>query len=144
MKSESSNKFGTWTDDCLLFPFQSFNQTLDLISSPKVKNEEDDFGWGVVINFRKKANQSSASPKDGPLYIAEILLNCSKESIKNAVTEAARPAKEGQRGEMAVRIENKMEGKCKREKQPAELPFRTGLLNAWKTFCKGERFDCLN
>ncbi len=69
----------------------------------KVKNEEDDFGWGVVINFRKKANQKMSSPKDdSPLYIAEILLNCSKESVKNSVTDSAKPPKQGEKGEMAV------------------------------------------
>ncbi|XP_038074593.1 exosome RNA helicase MTR4-like [Patiria miniata] len=68
----------------------------------KVKNEDDDFGWGVVINFRKKANQKMNTPRDDPLYIAEILLNCSKESIKNAVTESAKPPKTGEKGEMAV------------------------------------------
>ena len=43
------------------------------------------------------------TPKDdSPLYIAEVLLNCSCESIKNAVTEAARPPNEGEKGEMVV------------------------------------------
>ncbi|XP_033636564.1 exosome RNA helicase MTR4-like [Asterias rubens] len=69
----------------------------------QVKNEDDDFGWGVVINFRKKANQKMSSPKDDSLvYIAEILLNCSKESVKNSVTDSAKPPKEGEKGEMAV------------------------------------------
>lgn len=27
----------------------------------QVKNEKDDFGWGAVINFQKKANQSKVS-----------------------------------------------------------------------------------
>ncbi|XP_022092267.1 superkiller viralicidic activity 2-like 2 [Acanthaster planci] len=68
----------------------------------KVKNEADEFGWGVVINFRKKANQKMNSPRDDPLYIAEVLLNCSKESIKNAATDSAKPPMAGEKGEMAV------------------------------------------
>ncbi|XP_072023609.1 exosome RNA helicase MTR4-like [Amphiura filiformis] len=69
----------------------------------KVKNGDDDFGWGAVVNFRKKANQEMRTPKDdSPLYIAEVLLNCSQESIKNAVTEAARPATENEKGEIVV------------------------------------------
>ncbi|XP_071490338.1 exosome RNA helicase MTR4-like [Diadema antillarum] len=69
----------------------------------KVKNGEDDFGWGVVINFQRKANQkASNASKDAPLYVAEVLLSCSQESIKNAASEAARPAKAGEKGEMTV------------------------------------------
>ena len=56
-----------------------------------------------MVNFRKKANQEMRTPKDdSPLYIAEVLLNCSSDSIKNAVTEAAKPPSEGEKGEMVV------------------------------------------
>lgn len=34
----------------------------------QVKNGEEDFGWGMVVNFQKKANQSDVSR------------NCSKDS----------------------------------------------------------------
>eukprot|EP00057_Strongylocentrotus_purpuratus_P029781 XP_011684255.1 PREDICTED: superkiller viralicidic activity 2-like 2 isoform X2 [Strongylocentrotus purpuratus] len=69
----------------------------------KVKNGEDLFGWGVVVNFRRKANQKMNNPKDdSPLYIAEVLLNCSQESVKNAASESAKPPKEGEKGEMTV------------------------------------------
>ncbi|XP_033113933.1 exosome RNA helicase MTR4-like [Anneissia japonica] len=68
-----------------------------------VKNGDDVFGWGVIINFRKKANQKMASPTDdSPLYVGEVLLDVSKESIKNAATESAKPPAEGERGEMTV------------------------------------------
>lgn len=33
----------------------------------------------------------------------EVLLHCSKESVKNAATEAAKPAGQGEKGEMQVR-----------------------------------------
>ena len=55
-----------------------------------------------MVNFRKKANQEIRTPKDGPLYIVEVLLNCSQESIRNAVTEAARPPIGDEKGEMVV------------------------------------------
>ncbi|XP_077980932.1 exosome RNA helicase MTR4-like isoform X2 [Glandiceps talaboti] len=68
----------------------------------KVKNDEDEFGWGAVVNFQKKANQMNRMDPKEPLYIAEVLLNCSKESIKNAATESAKPVKAGEKGEMVV------------------------------------------
>uniref|UniRef100_A0A3B3UVU5 Exosome RNA helicase MTR4 n=1 Tax=Poecilia latipinna TaxID=48699 RepID=A0A3B3UVU5_9TELE len=65
----------------------------------KVKNEDTDFGWGVVVNFSKKTNTKVNSE---PLYVVEVLLHCSKESVKNSATEAAKPAAPGETGEMQV------------------------------------------
>ncbi|XP_047228503.1 exosome RNA helicase MTR4 [Girardinichthys multiradiatus] len=67
----------------------------------KVKKEDADFGWGVVVNFSKKAN-TKASTDSEPLYLVEVLLHCSKESVKDAATEAAKPAAPGETGEMQV------------------------------------------
>uniref|UniRef100_A0A673CD73 Exosome RNA helicase MTR4 n=2 Tax=Sphaeramia orbicularis TaxID=375764 RepID=A0A673CD73_9TELE len=67
----------------------------------KVKNEDADFGWGVVVNFCKKANVKSGSDSE-PLYVVEVLVHCSKESVKDAATEAAKPAAPGEAGEMQV------------------------------------------
>ncbi|XP_008421981.1 exosome RNA helicase MTR4 [Poecilia reticulata] len=67
----------------------------------KVKNEDTDFGWGVVVNFNKKTN-AKASGDSEPLYVVEVLLHCSKESVKNSATEAAKPAAPGETGEMQV------------------------------------------
>lgn len=67
----------------------------------KVKNGEDDFGWGMVVNFQKKANQSKASD-DGPIYVAEILVNMTKESAKSRNTAVVKPCPPGERGEMQV------------------------------------------
>uniref|UniRef100_A0A8C4LZJ8 Exosome RNA helicase MTR4 n=1 Tax=Equus asinus TaxID=9793 RepID=A0A8C4LZJ8_EQUAS len=66
----------------------------------KVKNEGDDFGWGVVVNFSKKSNVKPNSGELDPLYVVEVLLRCSKESLKNSATEAAKPAKPDEKGEM--------------------------------------------
>ncbi|KAG9488264.1 exosome RNA helicase MTR4 [Eleutherodactylus coqui] len=68
----------------------------------KVKNEEDDFGWGVVVNFSKKSNVKPNTGDLDPIYVVEVLLNCCKESLKNAATEAAKPAKPDEKGEMQV------------------------------------------
>uniref|UniRef100_A0A3P9K9Q5 Exosome RNA helicase MTR4 n=1 Tax=Oryzias latipes TaxID=8090 RepID=A0A3P9K9Q5_ORYLA len=67
----------------------------------KVKKDDADFGWGVVVNFCKKTNVKASTDSD-PLYVVEVLLHCSKESMKNAATEAAKPAPPGETGEMQV------------------------------------------
>uniref|UniRef100_A0A6Q2XQN8 Exosome RNA helicase MTR4 n=1 Tax=Esox lucius TaxID=8010 RepID=A0A6Q2XQN8_ESOLU len=68
----------------------------------KVKNEDADFGWGVVVNFSKKSNVKASTGDSDPLYVVEVLVHCSKESVKNAATESARPAVPGEKGEMQV------------------------------------------
>ncbi|XP_066567713.1 exosome RNA helicase MTR4 [Amia ocellicauda] len=68
----------------------------------KVKNDDDDFGWGVVVNFSKKSNVKVSTGELDPLYVVEVLVHCSKESVKNAATEAARPVRPGEKGEMQV------------------------------------------
>ncbi|XP_017566741.1 exosome RNA helicase MTR4 [Pygocentrus nattereri] len=68
----------------------------------KVKKEELDFGWGVVVNFSKKSNVKASTGDLDPLYVVEVLLHCSKDSVKNAATEAAKPTAAGEKGEMQV------------------------------------------
>uniref|UniRef100_A0A4W3K7T2 Exosome RNA helicase MTR4 n=1 Tax=Callorhinchus milii TaxID=7868 RepID=A0A4W3K7T2_CALMI len=68
----------------------------------KVKNEDDDFGWGVVINFTKKPSAKSNTGDLDQIYVVEALLHCSKESLKLAASEAAKPTKQGEKGEMQV------------------------------------------
>ncbi|XP_056288777.1 exosome RNA helicase MTR4 [Pseudoliparis swirei] len=67
----------------------------------KVKNEDADFGWGVVVNFCKKTNVKACTDSD-PLIVVEVLVHCSKDSVKEARTEAAKPAAPGETGEMEV------------------------------------------
>ncbi|XP_035234652.1 exosome RNA helicase MTR4 [Anguilla anguilla] len=68
----------------------------------KVKNEGDDFGWGAVVNFSKKSNVKGNTGELDPLYVVEVLVHCSKDSVKNAATESAKPARPGEKGEMQV------------------------------------------
>lgn len=68
----------------------------------KVKNEDDDFGWGVVVNFSKKSTVKANTGELESVYIVEVLLNCSKESVENAATESAKPPKLGEKSEMQV------------------------------------------
>ncbi|XP_056146246.1 exosome RNA helicase MTR4 [Lampris incognitus] len=67
----------------------------------KVKIQDAEFGWGVVVNFSKKTNVK-AGPDAEPLYVVEVLLYCSKESVKEFATEAAKPPAPGEAGEMQV------------------------------------------
>uniref|UniRef100_A0A4W6CC60 Exosome RNA helicase MTR4 n=1 Tax=Lates calcarifer TaxID=8187 RepID=A0A4W6CC60_LATCA len=67
----------------------------------KVKNDDADFGWGVVVNFCKKSNVKTSTDLE-PLYVVEVLVHCSKDSVKDAATEAAKPAAPGETGEMQV------------------------------------------
>ncbi|TKS84321.1 Superkiller viralicidic activity 2-like 2 [Collichthys lucidus] len=67
----------------------------------KVKNDDVDFGWGVVVNFCKKSNVKVSIDSE-PLYVVEVLVHCSKDSVKDAATEAAKPAAPGETGEMQV------------------------------------------
>ncbi|XP_072515803.1 exosome RNA helicase MTR4 [Salminus brasiliensis] len=68
----------------------------------KVKKEDMDFGWGVIVNFSKKSNVKTNTGELDPLYVVEVLVHCSKDSVKNAATEAAKPATAGEKGEMQV------------------------------------------
>ncbi|XP_050977684.1 exosome RNA helicase MTR4 [Labeo rohita] len=68
----------------------------------RVKREDLDFGWGIVVNFQKKTNAKAGGAEVDPLFVVEVLLHCSKDSVKNAATEAAKPAGPGEKGEMQV------------------------------------------
>lgn len=70
-----------------------------------IVNGKEDFGWGTIINYQKKANQNksyASSAPDEPLYVVEVLLYCSKESKKLASAEVPVPCTEGETGEMQV------------------------------------------
>ncbi|KAL4230220.1 Exosome RNA helicase MTR4 [Mactra antiquata] len=66
-----------------------------------VKNGEDDYHWGMVVNFQKKANQSKVSDA-GPVYVAEVLVNLTKESAKLQNSALIKPSPPGVLGEMQV------------------------------------------
>ncbi|CAL1528127.1 unnamed protein product [Lymnaea stagnalis] len=68
----------------------------------KVKNEDLDFGWGIVLNFHKKMDQSAATAETGTLYVVEILLNLTKDSLKTRSSAEIRPCPKGEKGEMQV------------------------------------------
>lgn len=45
---------------------------------------------------------AQASTDSETLYVVEVLLHCSKDSVKDSATEAAKPVAPGETGEMQV------------------------------------------
>ncbi|RUS69233.1 hypothetical protein EGW08_023004 [Elysia chlorotica] len=68
----------------------------------KVKNGDMDFGWGVVLNFHKKMDQTAATEETGTLYVVEVLLNISRDSVRNRSTSDIKPCPPDEKGEMQV------------------------------------------
>ncbi|XP_065904897.1 exosome RNA helicase MTR4-like isoform X1 [Dysidea avara] len=65
----------------------------------KVENGAEDFGWGCVVNFQRKSQSKSIT---GLVYVAEVLLRCASDSIKQAPGLPPRPPPDGDKGEMLV------------------------------------------
>lgn len=68
----------------------------------EVKNNDIYFGWGVVLNFQKKANQKSGPTQGETLYVLEVLLNCSSQPVKSADGDTPQPCRPDEKGEMQV------------------------------------------
>ncbi|KAI6651637.1 Superkiller viralicidic activity 2-like 2-like [Oopsacas minuta] len=70
----------------------------------RVTNGEDNFGWGAVINFHRKANpEAKKNPKsDEFVIVVEVLLSCTTESVKKAPKCPPEPAKPGEPKELQV------------------------------------------
>ncbi|GAB1608438.1 exosome RNA helicase MTR4-like [Argonauta hians] len=66
----------------------------------KVKNADEDFGWGVVVNVQKKADQSKAEAD--VQYVCEVLLHLSQESAHAQSSLTIKSCPPGQKGEMQV------------------------------------------
>ncbi|XP_076280120.1 exosome RNA helicase Mtr4 [Lasioglossum baleicum] len=63
----------------------------------KVKNENEMFDWGIIVNFKKK-NPKNPTGKESTVIIIDILLHISKESSEGCPV----PCHEGQEGEVEV------------------------------------------
>lgn len=62
---------------------------------------------GAVCGTRDLVRVPVQSSTDAePLYVVEVLLHCSKESVKDSATEAAKPSAPGEVGEMQVGAES--------------------------------------
>lgn len=68
-----------------------------------VVNSEDDFGWGIVINYQKKTVTSTDKNATATvIYVADVLLHVSTESAKTKSTTCLKPPPPGEKGEMQV------------------------------------------
>ncbi|CAL1279980.1 unnamed protein product [Larinioides sclopetarius] len=67
----------------------------------KVKNGDDDFGWGMIVNYQKKTLQSG-NTKESVFYVVDVLLQVSKESAETKVTSNLKPPAPNEKGVMQV------------------------------------------
>ncbi|KAG8195554.1 hypothetical protein JTE90_002180 [Oedothorax gibbosus] len=68
----------------------------------KVKNGEDDFGWGIIINYQKKTMPADKGREGSVFYVVDVLLHVSKESAETKVTSSLKPPANGDKGVMQV------------------------------------------
>ncbi|GIY46216.1 exosome RNA helicase MTR4 [Caerostris extrusa] len=67
----------------------------------KVKNGDDDFGWGMIINYQKKT-MSVGPNKESVYYVVDVLLQVSKQSSETKITSNLKPPLPGEKGVMQV------------------------------------------
>ncbi|RDD40215.1 Superkiller viralicidic activity 2-like 2 [Trichoplax sp. H2] len=68
----------------------------------KVKNGDENFGWGCVINFERKDTFKATLEADGKhVYVIEVLLNCAKPTGRTG-TNGPLPCNENEKGEMQI------------------------------------------
>ena len=68
----------------------------------RVVNGEDDFGYCVVVNFQKKANQSMVPIEADPMYVVEVLAYITKDSANQNKIGSVKPCPHDRPGEMQV------------------------------------------
>lgn len=72
----------------------------------QIKNEDDEFDWGIIINFKKEGENDSSRRKKGnpmnsePTIIVDVLLHVA--SIKSEEAGKPKPCIEGDDGEVEV------------------------------------------
>ncbi|ESO92619.1 hypothetical protein LOTGIDRAFT_162536 [Lottia gigantea] len=68
----------------------------------KVKNDNDDYGWGVVVNFNKKKEDKTSLEREAAVYIVDVLLYITKDGIKSRDITQVKPCPPSEKGEMQV------------------------------------------
>ncbi|XP_042868983.1 exosome RNA helicase MTR4-like isoform X2 [Penaeus japonicus] len=88
----------------------------------KVKNNDDDFGWGVVLSYKKQENKKD--PLKPPTVTCDIILRVSQESAAKKVTSDLKPPQPGEKSEpvvMTVMVKVIQELSAVRLKLPSDL-----------------------
>ncbi|XP_075151409.1 exosome RNA helicase Mtr4 [Haematobia irritans] len=65
----------------------------------KVKNENEEYDWGIVVNFKKQTSKTKNPLQAETSVIVDVLLHVSEESSKS---DEPKPCKPGQKGNMEV------------------------------------------
>ncbi|XP_054715742.1 exosome RNA helicase MTR4-like [Uloborus diversus] len=68
----------------------------------KVKNGDDDFGWGIIINYQKKTLSIEHKKDPEVFYVVDVLLEVSRESADTKITSSLKPPPSGEKGIMQV------------------------------------------
>ncbi|XP_042906930.1 exosome RNA helicase MTR4 [Parasteatoda tepidariorum] len=66
----------------------------------RVQNGEQDFGWGMIINYQKKSSENKQDSL--VIYVVDVLLQVSKDSVDSKVTSSIKPVEKGEKGVMQV------------------------------------------
>lgn len=83
-------QFRTWiTKPDYLVPFLQPGRLI------KVKNELDEFDWGIVVNFKKQASNNRNPLKSETSVIVDVLLHVTEESAKADEPKPCTPDKKG-------------------------------------------------
>ncbi|KAG1683081.1 Exosome RNA helicase MTR4 [Nymphon striatum] len=68
----------------------------------KVKNGDTEFGWGIIVSYKKKETKNFNPAKQDPEYVVEALIYVAKGEDRNQLTSDIKPCPEGEKGEMKV------------------------------------------
>lgn len=62
----------------------------------KVQNNNDEFDWGIVINFKKQSVPGNKNPLEGESSVSiDVLLHLDEDSFENSISKPCLPNKKG-------------------------------------------------
>ncbi len=71
----------------------------------QIKNKGDDFGWGIIVDYKKEQLVGKGDDKKKDLdatYVVSVLMYISKASTESKVVSALKPCGPNEDGEMRV------------------------------------------
>ncbi|XP_045614688.1 exosome RNA helicase MTR4-like isoform X1 [Procambarus clarkii] len=87
-----------------------------------IKNNDDDFGWGVVLSYKKQEDKKN--PMEAPTITVDVILRVSEATAASKVTSDLKPPKPGEKSEpvvMSVMLKLIQEVSAVRLKLPSDL-----------------------